>query len=130
MTYYPDGSPYAFLPEQEDGAVNVGWLDASQPYPTGAVPAEFVERLYELCRHPVNRTRGFHWCNLCPPPDDSSKRWTAELPGPGGPYPLGSGEIRVRATGGTRYAAPDLVVHYVTEHRYRPPGEFIAAVLE
>jgi hypothetical protein len=128
VTYYPDGSPYEFLPEARDGAVNVGWLDASQPFPTGAVPAEFVDRLTELCRHAVNRTRGFHRCGLCPPPD-GSRRWSAELASPEGAYPLGSAEMRIDGTNGVRYAAPDLIAHYVTEHGYRPPAEFIAAVL-
>jgi hypothetical protein len=26
------------------------------------------------------------------------------------------------------FAAPSLIVHYVTEHAYRPPAAFIAAV--
>jgi len=28
------------------------------------------------------------------------------------------------------YAAPDLIYHYVVEHHYCPPDEFIQAVLE
>ena len=28
------------------------------------------------------------------------------------------------------YAAPDLLVHYVTVHDYRPPAEFREAVLK
>ena len=38
-------------------------------------------------------------------------------------------EIRVRGDERTVYAAPTLIVHYVEAHRYRPPEEFIAAVL-
>lgn len=42
---------------------------------------------------------------------------------------LGSAEIRVGLPGGRWYAAPNLVYHYVTAHNYRPPDEFIEAVL-
>jgi hypothetical protein len=27
------------------------------------------------------------------------------------------------------YVAPELILHYIQEHRYRPPDEFISAVL-
>ncbi|WP_442813626.1 DUF7919 family protein [Streptomyces sp. NBC_01754] len=30
---------------------------------------------------------------------------------------------------GTVYSAPDLVIHYITEHRYCPPAEFCRAVV-
>ena len=43
--------------------------------------------------------------------------------------PRGSGEIRVRGTDRTAYTAPILIVHYVEAHGYRPPEEFIAAIL-
>ena len=41
---------------------------------------------------------------------------------------LGSAEIRVEI-GGHWLAAPDLVYHYVTDHAYLPPIEFIDAVI-
>lgn len=42
---------------------------------------------------------------------------------------LGSAEIAV-ATSATSFAAPDLILHYVRTHGYRPPAEFIQAVLD
>jgi hypothetical protein len=49
-------------------------------------------------------------------------------------YPLpgttGNGEIRVRAANGITYVAPVLVLHYVVEHGYLPPQEFIEAVID
>jgi hypothetical protein len=41
---------------------------------------------------------------------------------------LGDAEIRVVGKDGTWLIAPTLVLHYVTEHAYRPPAEFIDAV--
>ncbi len=42
---------------------------------------------------------------------------------------LGSAEIRVVYEGKT-YAAPNMIYHYVVKHHYRPPDEFIQAVLK
>ncbi|WP_405683310.1 hypothetical protein [Streptomyces sp. NBC_00057] len=41
---------------------------------------------------------------------------------------LGSAEIRVRGADGTLCTAPNLVIHYITEHQYCPPEEFCRAV--
>jgi hypothetical protein len=60
----------------------------------------------------VNVTCGIHLCPFCDPIK----------------APAGSAEIRV-INGSQAYAAPALIHHYVTVHRYRPPVEFIAAVL-
>ena len=42
---------------------------------------------------------------------------------------MGNGEVRVRGAGGIWYVAPRLVIHYVVEHRYCPPQDFIEAVM-
>jgi hypothetical protein len=61
---------------------------------------------------PVNQTRGIHCCPFCK----------------GEVLPTGSYEMRV-AGACEVYAAPSLVHHYVVAHGYRPPDEFIAAVM-
>ncbi|MCX7805518.1 MAG: hypothetical protein N3A38_10060 [Planctomycetota bacterium] len=38
-------------------------------------------------------------------------------------------EIRVLGRDGKIYAAPTLIYHYVVAHKYRPPQEFIDAVM-
>jgi hypothetical protein len=43
--------------------------------------------------------------------------------------PCGSAELHVAAADGRVYAAPSLVLHYVRDHGYGPPAEFVAAVL-
>ena len=45
------------------------------------------------------------------------------------PVWLGNGEIRVTGEDGTVYAAPTMIAHYVAEHHYLPPQEFVDAVL-
>jgi hypothetical protein len=41
----------------------------------------------------------------------------------------GNGEIHVRGPSGAVYCAPALILHYVAEHQYQPPQEFVAAVI-
>jgi hypothetical protein len=42
---------------------------------------------------------------------------------------LGSAEMRLACEGHVIFAAPDLVCHYMAAHEYRPPDEFMAAVV-
>lgn len=44
-------------------------------------------------------------------------------------FRCGNGEIRVKSENGTIYSAPALLLHYIAEHQYKPPEEFISAVL-
>jgi hypothetical protein len=114
VTYFDDLTPYIYFHSEEDqpGSVNIGWLDRKRPFPTGKTSKEFRAKLKQLCRRPVKQTRGFLPCYFCKGRD----------------RPHGSAEIRV-AGAGKVYAAPTLVHHYVVAHDYRPPEEFIAAVL-
>ena len=127
MTYYPDLSPYEY---EKSGigadTVNMGWLDFAHNYPQGIVTEDFIERLWIFCRRQVMTMRGFHICEFCDMPRDKvpmAQRGDEVLN-------LGFAEIRVSSRGGRVYAAPNLIYHYVVEHHYRPPEEFIQAVME
>lgn len=70
----------------------------------------------------ANPMRGFHLCDLCDSAD--------------GPLPyedergtvyLGAAEIWIPDGEGGVFAAPDLVLHYIDGHRYRPPAPFLQA---
>jgi hypothetical protein len=114
MAYFADLTPYTYFhPEEEQpNTVNIGWLDRSQRFPTGPTGEEFRTKLGLLCQLRVKQTRGFHPCYFCK----------------GRNRPHSSSEMRVAGEGRV-YAAPSLVQHYVTAHDYKPPDEFIAAVL-
>lgn len=131
MTWYPDLSEYTYLPEAIPAGktiLNVGWLGAGHDFPTGEVPQEFIEILAELsATYGYARTRGWQSCELAHP-DEVGYPITVEVDGD--EIPLGSAEIRVTTEGGTMLAAPNLILHYITDHHYRPPEEFIKAVLE
>jgi hypothetical protein len=123
MTYYADLTPYEFWPNSDESALNVGWLESGHPFSVGQVPDGVVETLLRLSlNNAVNRTRGFHRCDLCldaPRPvfmrvDDQD-------------VALGSAEIRITGSRAT-YAAPTLISHYISEHSYLPPLDFIEGV--
>ncbi|MFH8282701.1 DUF7919 family protein [Streptomyces antibioticus] len=85
--------------------LNIGWLEAGKPYPTGAVPAAFVEKLKAVQEVQwINICLGMHECDLCP--EESA--------------PEGNGEVRIPGVSGTAYAAPFLITHHITTHGYRP----------
>lgn len=123
-----DLSPYKSAPDKQLGYVplTVGWLERGKAYPTGKTSVEFQEKLLAFCFNgrTVNPQNNIQRCAVgdnCPrilPPEKRNDQ-TAHF---------GSSEIRV--IGETEvYAAPTLIYHYVTGHHYRPPDEFITAVL-
>jgi hypothetical protein len=130
--YLADGEPYLSTyasVRSQVRALAVGWLDPSHPYPVGNVDDEFLGHLFEACRtHAVARTRGWYRCPFC------RSEAGVEPPAPttvarGGEFlPVGDAEIRVVTKDGTWLVAPTLVLHYVLEHAYRPPPEFVEAV--
>jgi hypothetical protein len=127
MTYFADGSRYCFLADSEEGeGTNVGWLAAEHPFPTGPCTEGFVSALAKLISSPANRTKGFHYCDLCSPEASrGSIRTTIE----GQNLELGDAEVWVASATGPRFAAPTLILHYVVAHAYRPPEGFQRAVI-
>ncbi|MFK0288036.1 hypothetical protein ACIQVL_47280 [Streptomyces sp. NPDC090499] len=132
MAYYQDLSPYEYSDDPDDSGermgsgeslLNVGWLAEGHEIPQGEVPDGLVEALLELAKDTVNVYRGMHFCDFCVTFQEARKnvRFRDVF--------IGSGEIHVRGGEGRVYAAPALVVHYVADHGYQPPMEFVDAVL-
>lgn len=125
MPFFEDLSTYEYGPAGDGGDVrNVGWLGNGHDFHIGEVPDGFADRLARLVvSHPVNRTRGWQECPFC------AGEYPIRIDVDGERRALGDAEIRVSGAGGRIYAAPTLVVHYVNAHGYRPPEEFIEAVM-
>jgi hypothetical protein len=109
-----------------DRRVAVGWLHPDHPFAVGTASPEFVARLAEFARHwgesvdvlNAGASGGFHECEFC------TKEWADRAFG----KDLGSGKFGVPA-GDRMYYCPEMIAHYVTEHGYLPPSEFVAAVM-
>jgi hypothetical protein len=104
--------------------VTIGWLSSSERFAVGDADHGLAQSLEGLLTsHRVNKTRGYHLCEFC---NDSRP---IELRLRAGSLLLGSAEIWIPSRDeAVIYAAPDLVVHYVTVHKYLPPPEFLDAV--
>jgi hypothetical protein len=127
MTAYPDLSPYEYSEHDPSRkTVNIGWLGVGSMFNVGDSEPEFRHALLELIAHgDVNLTRGWHRCEFCDAepgievPFESAQQ---------GRVFLGHAEVHVLGTDGVVYAAPTMVYHYVAEHGYLPPQQFIDAV--
>jgi hypothetical protein len=119
IVYVADGEPYPETYGPVPGhvrAIAIGWLDPAHPYSVGSVGEDFVASLFEACRsNATARTRGWHECGFC-----SDGGYPTIAARGSESFPLGDAEVRVVAKNGTWLVAPTLVLHYVTEHRYRP----------
>jgi hypothetical protein len=135
VAYFPDLAPYSYGHYSHPGVVHVGWLDGVHPFPKGNVNSQLIEKMKLLATKPVELYRGKHICEVCSQPKDLIEtyfpekgkvdaksqwvKWTAQR--------SSNGEIRV-ASDGIIYAAPVLIVHYIEEHGYLPPTQFLEAI--
>jgi hypothetical protein len=92
----------------------VGWLEAGHPYQHGSVPDEFMATLKQHVAkaHQPVLFMGLHECSLCPQGKRRADFCNLLIPTPR-----------------LLYVAPALLVHYIEDHGYRPPQEFIEAVM-
>jgi hypothetical protein len=127
--YFEDLTSYSYYQKKPIEKVkNVGWLDQTKTFSTGKVTGKFLEKLRNLiaCVNKtnvhVNPIRGIHPCNLCG--EDLIK-----IEGKDRPIFLGSSEIWIPYRE-DYFAAPSMILHYIEEHNYIPPPEFIESVME
>jgi len=96
----------------------IGWLDNTHPFPTGICANPFLLKLRKFADRCTESTQsmgwgvfaGFHRCDLC---RNSCGTYNFAVP-----------------AGDLLYVAPELIVHYIAEHDYFPPEEFVAAILD
>ena len=101
----------------------VGWIE-EPGFPTGSVPDEFVDALIAAYPSKIipDGTRGWHTCTFCEvelPKVD----WNGETVDVSG-----HGHYLVKHENAV-YMAPALIPHYILDHNYLPPQEFIDAVI-
>lgn len=119
MSDFEDLSKYEYRRRPgEKASLNVGWISSDSGFKTGDTPKMVLDRLQILSNLRVNGTRGINGCSLCNTMIVKNK--FDQL--------LGSAEIRVYGEG-EFFSSPDLIVHYIENHRYSPPDIFIRSVL-
>lgn len=133
MTYHPDLSR-----RDNSKFLYIGWLDSQHQYPVGTVSEKFIARLWEFCRYSVTECLGRHYCEFCPrviinkqilPFGEFIQFEILKIHRDGITIKPGDGEIIVLGKNNNVYYAPNLIYHYVVDHSYLPPEEFIQAVL-
>ena len=116
MSYYKDLTPCDYFPFKHEGnLISVGWLEKGYEYEKKAISNEVYQKLQHLLKDPFQPViaAGFHECSLCQ--FESEKNGIKNL---FVPY---QGKI---------YVCPELILHYINAHNYRPPEIFIEAILE
>ena len=104
----------------------IGWLSLDHPFANGLVTEEFFRKLCQILSNHWNPgpcPAGFHRCEFC--------RFTGNGSASFEGYEVVSwskSELYVPGDG-CIYIAPQSIAHYIDAHGYRPPYEFIDAVL-
>lgn len=125
LAFFEDLSKYEYSENNKDESKNIGWLDGNCNFSKGVLSDDFVSKLWEYVKYPINRTRGVHQNEFL---DGVDALFVADFNG----YEihLGAAEIRVvDEINKCIYAAPDLIIHYILNHKYLPPVEFVQAVI-
>jgi len=125
MPYFKDLTNYQYLLWDEKNpneyVFNVGWLDEFNDFPKGETSQEFKDKLRFYFKFPQQQTCGFRSCCFCYKEDG--------LPKEGQRWYISDSEIWIVGKNNKIYASPKMIVHYVEQHNYLPPPEFIEAVL-
>ncbi len=127
--YFADKTNYSYyLKTPIETVWNVGWLANGKEYPKGEVDSETLSKLASILVSAgnvdihVNRMRSLDPCSL-------SGCEALVVKHEGNSVDLGGSEIWIPSVKkGEYFACPSLVYHYIEEHDYMPPVEFLEAI--
>ncbi|MBB5020579.1 hypothetical protein HNQ59_003900 [Chitinivorax tropicus] len=154
LTFYrDDGSDTAGFVNVYPKVLNVGWLDRNYPYTKGDIPQKIIQKLKELTfldmknsedkKHGIfekNKAVIIHLMHMRGAPYKCSLCGgeVGEITiNPGGldvyqgtqQMLLGRSEMCIPDSGGDLfYSFPTMLYHYVVDHQYCPPADFLKAV--
>lgn len=96
-------------------ALNVGWIALDKLQGDDYDKEELLEKLITYLDFPFNTVRGIA----------NSIKWSHKDQ----VYVLGFSELRILSSNGIVYAVPNTILYSIDVHNYRPPQEFIDAVM-
>lgn len=94
--------------EPNFGFYMISWLDLGKEYSKGTVSDSLIKKIEEILKLTPIQTKGCHTCPFC---KKSTSRREA--------FVLSQEKV---------YHIPEMITHYIKEHNYRPPTEFLQAV--
>lgn len=127
--FFEDLSPYPSSDDLSNQVKCIGWLSKKHGYSKGKLDDKSFQLLENFIAINVNQKRGVHGCEFCKRTDhkinfqtiyEFRKKFVI----------LGDSELVVFNKSGDAFVAPNLIVHYIKEHSYLPPREFIEALYE
>jgi hypothetical protein len=118
------------------GVLNIGWLGARSDFKKGEAPKDFVDKLKRLINASSSDSlklvmgiwRGTFNCPLCSiGNNDIQKNWEIQEEIAN----LGNAEIWIPSCHrkGVYYSSSTWLCHYIIDHQYLPPAEYIESVL-
>ncbi|MCG8611060.1 MAG: hypothetical protein MI864_11040 [Pseudomonadales bacterium] len=117
--------------QRHTGFYKVGWIDSGVLFPTGNCSDLFVSNLLKLCTSfKMEREIGLPLCDLCCAEGKKNEALISLINESNEKVFFGCAVILVLGRRGKVYIAPDLIYHFVTQHSYLPPQEFIDSVCE
>ena len=124
MTFFPDMSAYSNMIELHImiNVVNVGWIDIQAEFKKGRVSPIFIAKLMEIAcgsesvRALVEPARELPRCPIC-----------GIISLPCGKNLLPDSELWIPGRG-VIYASPISIIHYIGDHGYLPPQDYLDAV--
>ncbi len=130
MAKYDDLSRYSYFNTAIKGIeLNVGWLGGGTDFPKWEADKVFLQKLWRFFEWEFNSSRGIFLCELPGCEHRLESGCGVEVFVGKHLLLLGTAEIRIFGAHDKVYAAPDLIYHYVEKHGYKPPDEFVEAVL-
>lgn len=129
--YYEDMSNYCYYLKKPVSTVkNIGWLEKDRAYKKGIVSKKFMQNLVniiqgnDLINAHVNEIRSYHPCNFCGCGDPITILSKAN------DVTLGASEIWIPSFSNddVYFSSPSMVYHYIKDHGYLPPEDFIISV--
>ena len=133
--YFKDHTYYNYYVNKPlEMIINIGWLSYEHFYEMGETEPEFIEKLTEIIindyfyDYKFNRIRCNSSCKLCKesilqPYVDKKRNALMDMP-------LGFCELLIPSQVNNQYyASPGLILHYIRDHYYKPPQEYIDSVM-